>query len=428
MESKKKLVHVFGVSRDLPLTYIERDQVDRKFLDSLARDKHLVVYGGSKQGKTCLRKHCLLSDDYIVVQCSNAMDVTQLYSTILKEAGASITVTEKKTTRGAYKLGVELSAKGKIPFLAEGKGAVEGSVEKQTERSSETHYLEIDPADPNDVIRVLESMDCQQFIVLEDFHYLDEEVQKQVAIDLKAFHEKSAACCFIIVGVWLESNRLVLYNGDLAGRIIPIDADEWNDADLGKVIETGEALLNITFPEPVKAELLLSAQRNVGILQETCYRLCETADVYTTQETVKEVGTPEEVDEIVKEIADEQRGRYQNFLTQVGEGFQKSELEMYRWLAYTLITATPPELKAGLKAKTIFGRIKEKHPFRDRLQFNNVLHVLGNVGRLQHKDQVQPIILDFNSNNNTLRIVDSGFILYTEAVEEKDLLELIGFS
>ena len=75
---KKKIAHVFGVSRDLPLTYLERPYVDGKFLDNLTRDKHLVVYGGSKQGKTCLRKHCLESDDYIVVQCSNSMQIPHL--------------------------------------------------------------------------------------------------------------------------------------------------------------------------------------------------------------------------------------------------------------------------------------------------------------------------------------------------------------
>ena len=59
---------VFGVSRDLPTTYVVRDAVDDKLLDNLTRDKHVIVYGSSKQGKTCLRKHCLQDDDYILVQ------------------------------------------------------------------------------------------------------------------------------------------------------------------------------------------------------------------------------------------------------------------------------------------------------------------------------------------------------------------------
>jgi hypothetical protein len=54
-----KTADVFGVSRELPLTYVEREHVDDKLLDNLTRDKHIIIYGSSKQGKTCLRKALL---------------------------------------------------------------------------------------------------------------------------------------------------------------------------------------------------------------------------------------------------------------------------------------------------------------------------------------------------------------------------------
>lgn len=44
---------VFGLSRDLPLNYIERTAVDDKLKQELQAKKHIVIYGGSKQGKTC---------------------------------------------------------------------------------------------------------------------------------------------------------------------------------------------------------------------------------------------------------------------------------------------------------------------------------------------------------------------------------------
>lgn len=66
----------------------------------------------------------------------------------------------------------------------------------------------------------------QKYIVLEDFHYLDIDIQRDFAVVLKAFHEASKFC-FIIIGVWLEENRLIVHNGDLTGRVIAIDADKW---------------------------------------------------------------------------------------------------------------------------------------------------------------------------------------------------------
>jgi hypothetical protein len=79
-----KLQDVFGVSRDVPLTYVERDDVDKKSVSSLAREKHIVVYGGSKQGKTSLRKHALPESDYAVVQCTGTTSRIDIYSMILK--------------------------------------------------------------------------------------------------------------------------------------------------------------------------------------------------------------------------------------------------------------------------------------------------------------------------------------------------------
>ena len=68
---KHRAADVYGIGRDLPLNYVSRKAVDDYFVANLTRDKHVIIYGSSKQGKTSLRKHCLIADDYIVVHCSN---------------------------------------------------------------------------------------------------------------------------------------------------------------------------------------------------------------------------------------------------------------------------------------------------------------------------------------------------------------------
>src|SRR6266545_456935 len=59
------MADVFGIARDVPANYVTRPDVDGKFIESLTRDKHVVVFGSSKQGKTCLRKYNLVEGDYI---------------------------------------------------------------------------------------------------------------------------------------------------------------------------------------------------------------------------------------------------------------------------------------------------------------------------------------------------------------------------
>jgi hypothetical protein len=78
---------VFGITRDVPLNYTIRESVDSRLIDNLTREKHVVIYGSSKQGKTSLRKNCLQESDYIIVQCSNKWSLAELLSNVLKRAG-----------------------------------------------------------------------------------------------------------------------------------------------------------------------------------------------------------------------------------------------------------------------------------------------------------------------------------------------------
>jgi len=202
---------VYGIVRDVPLNYVVRAGVDQKLVDNLTRDKHIVVYGSSKQGKTCLRKNCLQENDYIVVQCANRWSLEDVHGNILKRAGFQITQSEKKTLSGKNKVNASVGLK--VFGIGSSAGA---EVEDGEQTETTTTSLEIDLSDVNDVIAALRQIDFKKHIVLEDFHYLAVEAQKDFAVALKAFHEASPFC-FIIIGVWLEENRLIVYNGDLAG-------------------------------------------------------------------------------------------------------------------------------------------------------------------------------------------------------------------
>ncbi len=239
MADKYKTTDVFGITREVPLNYVARKAVDDVFIESLTRDKHLVVYGSSKQGKTCLRKHCLRESDYITVHCSNKWSLAELHSNILKRAGYEITLSSKENVTGSRKVHATFGAS--LLGVQIGTGG-----EKKTDESKETtrKALELDPSDVNDVIAALKEIEFDKFIVLEDFHYLPTETQKDFSVALKAFHENSQFC-FIVVGVWLEENRLAVYNGDLTGRLSAINADSWTSPELREVIAAGEKLLKV---------------------------------------------------------------------------------------------------------------------------------------------------------------------------------------
>ena len=209
-EQKHRASDVYGIGRDLPLNYVSRKAVDDYFLTNLTRDKHIIIYGSSKQGKTSLRKNCLSEDDYIVVHCSNKWTIGDLNSAILKRAGFEVTQSTTKTTAGRNKI----LAVFKATLFGVGTEAT-GEKELTNSDAITKRPLELDPEDVNDIIGALKKF--SKYIVLEDFHYLPIDAQKDFSVALKAFHEQSSLC-FIIVGVWLEEGRLTVYNGDLTPR------------------------------------------------------------------------------------------------------------------------------------------------------------------------------------------------------------------
>ena len=417
-----KLNDVFGAGRAVPQTYVERPDIDDRFLNDITRDKHIVVHGSSKQGKTSLRKHHMKEDDYVAIQCTREATKASLYEMVLKHAGIKYQVSDARTVSGGHKLKASIGGEGALPFIAKGKGDAGYEHEKKTDNKHETKDFEIDPNNANDVARVLAAAGFKKFVVVEDFHYLDEEVQRSLAFDLKVFHEISSLV-FIIVGVWLEANRLIVYNGDLTGRIATINADEWKAPQLKEVITTGEKLLNIEIPEGVKDYIVSNCQGNVGLLQEVCHRVCEKNGIWVTQKKTTKIGTKLEAEQVFRSVADEQSARYRNFLAQFVEGLGKTELEMYKWIAYTVVTAAAKELRAGMKPSQIFHRIREVHP-STTLQQNNVRQALENVGKVQFKHKLQPLIFDYS--NGALKVVDANFLVFVQTHTHDELMEYIG--
>lgn len=413
---KHKASDVYGIGRDLPLNYVSRKAVDELLVNSLTRDKHLVIYGSSKQGKTSLRKHCLQEQDYIVIHCSNKWSLADVHAAILKKAGFEITQSTTRTATGKNKI---LAAFKASIF---GVGAEASAEQEQTTTDAVTkHPLELDPEDVNDIISALS--DFTRFIVLEDFHYLPIETQKDFAVALKAFHEQSSLC-FIVVGVWLEESRLTVYNGDLTGRVIGINADKWSKSELKGVIEAGEHLLNIRFSDPFKYEVLSSCLDSVYIVQEACYQACIKQGIHFTQDKTLDISDGLDVKEIIREVVNQQTGRYNSFITQFAAGFQDTTLQMYKWLLYPVLTASIKALEEGLTYRDLRDILRAHHPEKAALNLGNLTQALQATASLQVKKDIKPIVLDYDQTNLRLNIVDRGFLIWIENQDRKELLDL----
>jgi len=413
---------VFGVSRDVPLNYVSRRDVDDTLISSLTRSHHIVIFGSSKQGKTSLRKNCLSDADYVVISCQNRWNLADLQSAILKEAGYVVRLSTSRTVSGTAKITAAVSGKIALPLIGGGEIQANAAGNGAVEKTDTTTVLELDPQDANDIIRALSEIGFEKYIVMEDFHYLPDETQRDFSYALKAFHEKSKIC-FIIVGVWREKNRLITYNGDLTDRVFSVDVDTWTGENLTEVISSGERLLNICFSDEFKKEVVKRSFESVHLVQEACRRCCRHYQVFTAQTELKQIGTRDDAIRFIKEVVDEQGGRYRGFLMNFADGFQQTDLEMPRWIIYAILTATIEELENGMRLRELSRRIKSAHPEGEDLNNGNITQALNSATSLQSKKGVRPIVIDYDTANRNLHVVDKGFLIWLANQEVDELLE-----
>ena len=207
-----KLEDVFGVSSKPVLSYIERQDVDDRFVESLKSDKQIVVYGSSKQGKTSLVSKYLPYDSNIVVRLTPKTTLADIYASILRQSGIRMRTVETVGSGSETTASVGAKVKAMVAMF----GGAEASVTAGTrEGSSITTQLEEIPFNlelPQDISELITRGGVNKVIILENFHYLDDEKQRQFAFDLRTFQELQIR--FVILGsgekrtVWRNSTGI----------------------------------------------------------------------------------------------------------------------------------------------------------------------------------------------------------------------------
>lgn len=232
---------VFGISPNPVLSYYARPRVDGLFQEALRSQKHIVIYGSSKQGKTSLRQKHIPEKDFIPVNCSPRNETEDIFSSILRQAQITLQKSESSTDHGTVGTKAKVGWKAWVPFF--GSGEAEAEVAAEAGRSKTTHreFVDFDLGDAQPVCEILRAAKFQKYVVLENFHYLSVGTQTALAPHLKTFHENSIR--FVILGVWKEANLLEKINSDLVGRMLEIPVEPWEPDDFDHVIQRGSEKL-----------------------------------------------------------------------------------------------------------------------------------------------------------------------------------------
>lgn len=349
-----------------------------------------------------------------------------IYKSILRQADIDFETERQESivTKEGAKIGV--SAKVKIPNLFEvgvdsGINADDEVHEKRIFKSVDYNLLL-----PQDISEILKKHEFSKRIIIENFHYLDEEIQNTLAFDLRVFEDYNIL--FIILGIWREKNRLSQFNGDLQDRLIEIPVEPWENEDFQLVVEAGEPLLNVSFADVVDV-ITENAFDSIGVFQELLKESCIAAGVEETIDGDAIDISKEHVNTAIERKIETYSSRHIRSLEAFVDQKTRSSDEVPLYLAYyfvhVLLSQDFESIATGLKRNTIRDRIKEIHHRSDDVRPSDLSYFLHKIVSTQLKKKIVPPLFDYDRSIRKLRIIDSTLYFFLKNTDMSDLLEEI---
>lgn len=421
---------VFGVSGKQVESHVEREQVDDKFKDALRTDKQIIVYGASKQGKTALVKKYIKYEENILISLSPRTTLKDIYQSILRKSGVILKTSFSEGTGDSTKIKSKASIQGAVAMVLKGK--VEVGLEKDKNKKIDEQFdeIEFNLELPDDVADLIHRVGHKKVIILENFHYLPEELQRTFAYDLRTFQDLKVR--FIILGVWKEANRLAQFNNELQDRIFEIPVEPWLEDDFKAIATKGSEILNITFSTVILMSCIENAFGSVGVFQELLKNTCIKSGVTKKQLENKFIDNTEYYDQAIQAKTEEYSGRHLRNLESMacGNGVAISADKPMPYFLHYYIVMHILELgfhgvNGGISKEALLHALKQTHHRKETLNGSLLTRALKGLTELQSSKGIRPPVIAYDSNSRQLKIVDSTFYFFLKNAHLEDIKDEI---
>jgi len=406
---KHKLEDVFGIRTEPVLSYVNREVVDGRFQEGLASSHHIIVYGSSKQGKTALRQTHLPDKDCLIVRCSPTMNPESIYMSIVRQLDLRMTTMETKKEGATGKVSTKIGFKAMLPFIGSGKSEVAAEVAGTTGRETTSEFVAYDYGEAQSIGELLTRVKFKKKIVLENFHYLHQDVQRQLAFDLKTFHE--IGITFVILGIWREADLLITYNHDLQDRLIDVPVEPWEAVDFDRLIAEGSDRLKVKIDMGIREIFRANAYGNVGMLQEFLKTFCKLSGVTETG-AERVLDSAEIAKRTVEHRLKNQRAQLVKDLQRISaqsriRGDEPDPLLLPYYLVQVILGLKIEELENGIERKRLLELLRSIHHRVDKetIRGSDLVYLLQRLPIYQR--DMQPPFVYYDSNNQRLKIVDT---------------------
>src|SRR5262245_25170249 len=337
------LTEVFGLNRSKnPLSYVIRD-IERDFISALDDPAYvaLIVHGMSKQGKSSLLRSVLPERAHVMLEGNRSTPAESLYREMLNQCNVML-----ETGTGT-----------------KGNGEIEAGlrwfkVKLGLGRSANKESVQVDLSNASSVARVLAGSTEKRLIVIDNFHFLDRNVQQDLSTAIRSFEKYGFK--FIVIGTWNSSGYIQTFSPELMGTVKEFSFDQWDAGDLRRVLDQAP-MLGVTIEFNVKQSLIHRSVENIALLQElTKNYLSECGVSKTIKEPKKldDVATVEKVStamerRLVKDVTD-----YFRTIAAIGEPFFQNKTRSY-WILQAFLDGQEKEIVRGTDLAALLTRTND---------------------------------------------------------------------
>ena len=264
-----KATQVFVPGSYPKYTYVERDQGSEAQLRDILDAPGFVISiaGPSKSGKTVLVEKVVGIENLLTITGAGINKPEDVWTRVLDLLNEPSSDTEGETTGNASTLGSTAKGEISIPFVSKGSISVATMGQDNSGTSSSRTRSR------RGLAQVITAIANTNYTVLvDDFHYMDRDVQSEVAKSVKEAVRQGVKV--IVAAVRHRGDDVVRANPELRGRVHSIDLKYWSSQELKEIAIRGFDTLNVDISENFAESLCQEAAGSPQLMQSMCLHAC----------------------------------------------------------------------------------------------------------------------------------------------------------
>lgn len=307
---KHSTYKVFTPTSPAQSSFIERGKkLNSHLVDALRTPgKQIVIYGHSGTGKTTLIVNKLnqVYENHVITRCMDGMTFENLIIEAFDELDEYF-VSSQTTSSG-----LQIAPKISLSYQ---------------EIKSSISLIEINKGKSKSQQRLLPPQLTAKRLgtffgasntcwILEDFHKIKGDEKTRAAQLMKVFMDMSMDfenLKVIAIGAVGSAREVVQYDKEMNNRITEIYVPYMQPAEILKIIERGEKLLNVRFTKELKNKIIQYSCGLPSICHQLCLNMCINNIIHETSEDIyyfKQGDLDEAIEKFVEEKSDTLKAAY----------------------------------------------------------------------------------------------------------------------